>query len=70
MTDHDVIEVNGKVYFAADRVLEILETNLWCRENSPVPDCSPKLFKAGYSGALQNMIVTFRSMRGEAKESD
>lgn len=68
MTDTDVIKVSGKVYFSADRVLEILEQALQKQEGCPEGNFIIEAFRAGCTGTLKNMIVNFRCMKDDEQE--
>lgn len=68
MADTDVIKVNGKIYFSADRVLEILEQTLQNQESCPEGNFIIEAFRAGCTGTLKNMIVNFRCMKGSEQE--
>lgn len=68
MTETDVIKVNGRVYFSADRVLEILEQALQKQESYPEANFIIEAFRAGCTGTLKNMIVNFRCMKEEELE--
>ena len=63
MTETDVIKVDGKVYFSADRVLEILEQTLQNQESYPEGSFITEAFRAGCTGTLKNTIVNFRCMK-------